>query len=333
MDTTSGFPVEPAWQALLADFGLKRTDILREASLPLDLFSRERVQLSPDEFVRFWNAVERAVDNPRFPVMVGGQLARESFVPAFFAARCSPDYCAAVDRLAHYKRLVAPVALSTERSSATFEVRYQWLSTTVRPPATFAAAELVFMTALIRSGTRDSELSPLRVSLPPLPARVKRELQSYFSCEPEVRDRISITFDANDAERPFLTADDAMWEHFEPILQGRLEALDEATTFRQKVRALLLESLPSGRSTMNAVARQLAVSNRTLQRRLQREDTSFQEVLGETRESLARHYLAETSLTCSQISFLLGYDDPNSFSRAFVQWTGETAESVREAQP
>jgi AraC-like DNA-binding protein len=81
---------------------------------------------------------------------------------------------------------------------------------------------------------------------------------------------------------------------------------------------------------MEAIAKKLAVSKRTLQRRIEAEGTSFQQILKETREALARHYLEKTSLPASEISFLLGFDEPNSFYRAFRSWTGKTPDSVRQ---
>ena len=80
---------------------------------------------------------------------------------------------------------------------------------------------------------------------------------------------------------------------------------------------------------MDAVASRLAMSNRTLHRRLQGEDTTFQRVLNSTREALARHYLSDPRLTAGEISFLLGYEEPSSFYRAFHSWTGDTPERVR----
>ena len=80
---------------------------------------------------------------------------------------------------------------------------------------------------------------------------------------------------------------------------------------------------------MGEVARKLGTSTRTLQRRLKQEGKGFQEILARTREELARHYLKSSNLSGSEISFLLGYDDPNSFFRAFQSWTGTTPEQAR----
>jgi AraC-like DNA-binding protein len=78
------------------------------------------------------------------------------------------------------------------------------------------------------------------------------------------------------------------------------------------------------------VAESLAVSKRTLQRRLTAEATSFQLLLNQTREGLALHYLSSSTLSNGEVSLLLGFDDANSFLRAFHQWTGVTPKSFRQ---
>ncbi len=124
-----------------------------------------------------------------------------------------------------------------------------------------------------------------------------------------------------------------MWATFEPELRRRLADLSGPATTAERVRAALLEGIPSGLLTMEAMARKLALSKRTLQRRLEEEGTSYQQVLTETREALARHYLEKTALPAAEVAFLLGFDEPNSFYRAFRQWTGRTPDSLRSDHP
>ena len=73
------------------------------------------------------------------------------------------------------------------------------------------------------------------------------------------------------------------------------------------------------------------MSGRTLQRRLADEGVSFRTIIQATREKLARHYLTSTQLSYGEVAFLLGFDEPSSFFRAFRDWTGNTPESVRLA--
>ena len=69
-----------------------------------------------------------------------------------------------------------------------------------------------------------------------------------------------------------------------------------------------------------------------LRKRLYRAGTSYKRIVLETRMTLARHYLLNSQLPAAEISFLLGYDDPNSFYRAFHTWTGQTPDAVRSSQ-
>lgn len=73
------------------------------------------------------------------------------------------------------------------------------------------------------------------------------------------------------------------------------------------------------------------MSRRTLQRRLEDEGESFRSLSNGTREKLARHYLKHSTLTSGEIAFLLGFEEPNSFFRAFHEWTGQTPEAARQA--
>lgn len=103
--------------------------------------------------------------------------------------------------------------------------------------------------------------------------------------------------------------------------------------FCDRVRACLMEFLASGHCSMADVAQRLAVSPRTLQRRLQAEETNFQQELSHLRTDLANQYLINTHYSSTEIAFLLGYNNASSFFRAFHTWTGTTPEGVREMLP
>jgi AraC-like DNA-binding protein len=122
-----------------------------------------------------------------------------------------------------------------------------------------------------------------------------------------------------------------MWQVFEPELRRRLSQLDATASTSERVRAVLLELLPGNEATIEKTAERLGMSKRTLQRRLEDEGENFRALINTCRENLARHYLRNTSLPGYEIAFLLGFEDPNSFYRAFMAWTGQTPETAREA--
>lgn len=92
-------------------------------------------------------------------------------------------------------------------------------------------------------------------------------------------------------------------------------SVDDSTSAR--VRSILTELLPNGEFTIDDVAKKLGYSKQTLQRKLSSENTTFQKQLNSTREVLALNYLQNTDMTTSDIAYLLGYQEFNSFLRAF----------------
>jgi AraC-like DNA-binding protein len=329
MARSHSFQVNPAWQVLLNDLGIHPANVLRRAGLPEDILVRSKATLSTDEYFRLWQGIEAESGDPALPLRIGAALSVEVFDPPIFAALCSPNLNTALKRIGTYKRLVCPMALHVDVGSKTTTMELEWLDATIKPPASLIATEVVFFVQLARIATRTT-VCPLKVKSPQV-LEPKDEYAEYFGVRVQSGLRPLISFKRADAERPFLTANEEMWRTFEPHLQKRLSELDESATTADRVHAVLLEFLPSGSASIEAVAQRIGTSTRTLQRRLSQEQKSFQAVLNETRENLARHYLKTSELTGAEISFLLGFEDPNSFFRAFHTWTGETPEQVRGA--
>jgi AraC-like DNA-binding protein len=96
-----------------------------------------------------------------------------------------------------------------------------------------------------------------------------------------------------------------------------------------KVKGVLRRSLAGKRPTLQGVAGELGMGTRTLQRRLTDAGITFQKLVEDTRRELARHYLAQPKLELSEAAFLLGFEDANSFFRAFQVWEGTSPNEWR----
>ena len=107
-----------------------------------------------------------------------------------------------------------------------------------------------------------------------------------------------------------------------PQLDEELKQHRNQESFPERVRTTIQRKLAGRRPRMHDVARELHISARTLQRRLQDGGYSFQQVLEESRHQLARHYLNNPLLELNETAYLLGYEDLNSFVRAFRTWEG-----------
>lgn len=319
------YTVMPGWAILMKDIGLNPPDVLKIAGLPLDTLVNDS-SLNSVQMYALWNAMDGLYTGPALPVAICQAISVEAFDPVLFAATCSPNLLTAARRLAQHKPLIGPLTLDIDDSGSfvTFSMNFP---DSPPPPQVMSLTELGFWVQLATICTRNKARAHT-VTSPTLPAN-QEPFAEYFGTEITESSKHSITFSRADATRPFLTVNDAMWEFFEPELRRRLAELEPHSSTVERVKACLLEQLPAGSGTVDSVARELAISSRTLQRRLKAEGTAFQLVLDDTRESLARHYLAASDLPTHEISFLLGYNDIRSFYRAFQQWTGHTPSAAR----
>ena len=99
--------------------------------------------------------------------------------------------------------------------------------------------------------------------------------------------------------------------------------------FRASVENTIVPLLPHGSANLDAVARRLGMSQRTLARRLAAERLNFSAVLENLKVDLAQRYLAEKELSISQIAWLLGYQEVSSFTHAFKRWSGKSPRQAR----
>ena len=107
-----------------------------------------------------------------------------------------------------------------------------------------------------------------------------------------------------------------------------LAQLDENDII-QRVKAIIIELLPDGKISDVKVAKQLNMSNRTLQRKLQDKGMTFKEVLTDVRKGIAMKYIQDSQLTLTELSFQLGFSGMSAFSRAFKNWTGQCPKDYR----
>ncbi|GBG13104.1 AraC family transcriptional regulator [Novimethylophilus kurashikiensis] len=321
------FTVQPGWRLLICDIGVNPDDVLRLAGLPSDLFSRKDATVSTAQYFQLWHALEQVDGTQMLPLKIGKAISVEAFDPAIFASLCSPNLNIALQRLSSFKKLIGPMTLIVDVGAERTSITLECYGDDGLMPRNLAVTELVFITQLVRLGTR-YRMIPKEIVLPELPDQLEAYVD-YFGVAPKRGKLTRVSFSKQDGVRPFLTANESMWEFFEGSLRKRLSTLDSTARMSDRVKAVLLEGLPAGQYSIDFVAKQLAVSTRTLQRQLSEESTSFTDVLNATRQQLAMHYLRKPAMAQGEIAYLLGFQDVNSFNRAFKDWTGTTPGSYR----
>lgn len=105
-----------------------------------------------------------------------------------------------------------------------------------------------------------------------------------------------------------------------------------ASDFLSTLQGAIVSTMHQGDPSIGRVAMRLALTPRTLQRRLEAEGLAFQDVLEELRQEMALRYLSSTQLSLTEISAMLAYADSSAFGRAFRRWTGNTPAAFRQQQ-
>ncbi len=310
---------------LLREIGIDGRSVLRRAGLAIDLLAQESTRLAVLDYFALIEAIEAEDDDPALSLRMASASSPELFSPPVFAALCSSNLTAAVTRLAAHKRLVAPMSIVWTESRQGLEVSWRWDDAALRPPRLLTMFELVFLVQLARIGTR-GPIVALRVVCP---HAMSPAFAAYFGVEPVLGVGPKLVFSAADACTPFVTASESLWRSFQPELARLREHAEAGTSTLDGVRAVILECLPGGEVSIDAAARRLRVARRTLQRRLSEDGVTFRHLVREVREALAGHYVRATTLPYAEVSFLLGFNEPSSFFRAFREWTGATPQAVR----
>jgi AraC-like DNA-binding protein len=109
-----------------------------------------------------------------------------------------------------------------------------------------------------------------------------------------------------------------------------IEQLGAATDVPAQVRKALIGVMDGGDSGIEAIAKRLGMSTRSVQRRLSDEQTSYNDLLAEVRQEFAKRYLARGTMTASEVAYLIGFTEPPAFFKAFKRWTGLTPREFQE---
>lgn len=322
------FILDGRYEDLLEHYGIDVAAALKKADLPEILFKKKHPAMTETEYYDFMRAVGDMARDPYLPVKIASASQIESFSPPIFAAYCSRNGQVFIKRLAQYKKLIGPMTFNVTEDEKNLSIELKTSSEEYKLPEFVILSEFAFLVAMLRRASQE-EIKPVEVELA-IPLPENEGVKEFFACPIKEGAENKITFAKQDLELPFISYNQAMWDYFEPEMNKRLAALTVDDSVSAQVRSALTELLPSGEFTIDDVAKKLGYSKRTLQRKLSAEKTNFQKQLNSTREILALHYLRNTDMTTNDIAYLLGYQELNSFLRAFTIWKGVSVSEYRK---
>lgn len=285
-----------------------------------------------DAVYRLWRAIMQTTADPTLPLEIGARLPFGTYEVVDYLTSSCATVGSALFKLAQYFGLITG--------------RFRWTCEgDAQPPrmvlhSLYQGPEenLVFIQyvlGVVFGRVKDQAETPVTyvkvdLALPQPPSKTRHE--QFFGCP--------VTYGA---EYSTVALSKASWhtklvrresglaqvlERHAQVLMSRIRDEDlSMASVRTAIQGQLCGSPPK----LEDVAKAIATSPRTLQRRLQEAQTSFKALVDEERGAAARIYLTDPQLANSEIAYLLGYSEASAFARAFRRWTGRTPKEFRDA--
>jgi AraC-like DNA-binding protein len=305
---------------MLAAEGLDSRALLAAAEIDPAELESPGARLPTEKISRLWElAVERS-GNPAIG-LAQHQVARPAaFDVVGYAMMSCRDLRAAFERLIRYL-LILSDALTMTMSEERAGCRVTFVLLGGDRPVPRQRIEFIFI--MVISFCRwisGRAVHPVAVDLPyPTPEDPTR-YRDAFRCPVSFdASSASMVFATTDLSVPLPTSNPTLAELHERFAGEYLARFDHAQT-SYRAREVIIRRLPDGEPRRDDVASELCMSERTLQRRLEEESTSFVELLDDTRRELAEQYLGRLNLSLGQAAYLLGFADQSSFFRACRRW-------------
>jgi len=308
----------------LRSLGVEPAGLLREAGLPPTLWAEGRGMVTTEQFFSIWRSMGRLSDDPAIGFRLLDAFPLEQHPPASLAAFHARTFRDGLQRLSRYKLLCcgSEEMRIIPRKDET-SVEFQWPLAEGDAPDLLLDVSFASIALMGRHGT-GRPVSPLRVELT-RPDRHRTIYEARYGAPVAfAARRDAIVFRSADLDLPFKTYNAALLDMLTPELEKERNRIKAGKTIASQVTWVLRQLLGGTRPEVAEVAKELGMSRRTLQRRITAEGTNFRDLLMDARRQLARHYLRQPDVGTNEAAFLLGFEDANSFYRAFRGWEKAT---------
>jgi AraC-like DNA-binding protein len=301
--------------------GVDRARLARAIGLRPEVLDDPEARVPLEVANGAWVAAADLSGDPDFGLHAAERMEEEVLGVVEYLGRSSATVGEALRRIAEYlPLLVEPSELGVAVSDgvAHFAVHADHLP---RPVAEFALAMLALR---VRQFAGD-DLDPQAVAFAhPEPADTSEYRRIFRAPVRFGQPLVELLFEAAVLDRPLRSAEPQLSYILERHAQEMLARVAPQEPFLSRAYQALAQGLPRGRTGLDDLARALALSRRTLQRRLREAGTTHEALLDHLRRQLALHWVGEGRLAIGEVAFRLGYSDPASFHRAFRRWTGTT---------
>lgn len=307
--------------AVLRDFDVAVEPLLRAANVPVDLFADPDNALRYRDYCHFISLCAEAIRRDDFGLLVCEKIGASNLGLVGFLLLQAPDVRTALHdlvRYLHHSDRGAVPFMSV--SDGTVTLGYS-ISEPDMPAADHIHDGAMAIVRNIMRGFCGPNWAPVEVTLSrKRPVSATRHERFYGAPVRFGAERSAIFFPEDWLDTPIRTADPMLRR----MLQEQVDLLEaeEAGNITEQVRRLLRTSLLTSGASLGDLSALLRMNRRTLARHLDAEGSSFKKISEEVHFDVARHLLANTAMSVTDVSLALNYSETSSFTRAFRGWAG-----------
>ena len=293
--------------------------VLGQAPPTCDGYTLTRIART--EWCAMLTRAARALDDPLFSLHLGQCITPNHLGVLGYILLSCVNVAALHQRWQQYERLVHDLTpLRSHSTEGSFLL--EWPTNNDKIYAIADETALAAQFQFLRNATGKEILAEEVCFRHPVPAD-PRPYDEFFGCpvrfgQPYVSVRIPLVV----LDLPLRQADAALLNMMELQAAALLDKLQDPNDLIRAVRACIAKHARESELGIERVASSLNLSTRTLHRRLAQEGWNFRDLCNNTKRELAEAYLRDSTLTLSEVGWLLGYSEHSAFTRAFKQWTG-----------
>lgn len=310
---------------LLEDHGYNPGGLFQEAGIDSDELERPEGRIHLSRVIELFQKIDKLFNDPCLGLKYAKYWHPSQYHAFGYAWISSKTLREALNRKVRYSKILTEglvFQLSEKENDVTIHVDFMF----EHPPSLgqlFATAEMSSLVAACRINY-GKELNPTTATFKHDEPPCSGEYFTFFKTNVRFgTDKDSVTFSSEILDKALTGHNPQMAEYADQAVIRYLAMLDKTDiTHRAKVK--IIEMMPSGDVTAKNIAKQLYLSGRSFNRRLNESGTSFRELLEETRRKMVSQYLKDINVDLREIPYLLGYKNYSSFFKAYKRWTGQS---------
>jgi len=302
--------------------------LLVKAGIDSAVISDFNARIANENVHAFYRLLADEIPSPNFGLDAGKYWHPSQMGALGYAWMTSSTLRSAFERLVRFSRTVlGTVNVVIEESATSLSLIFDFSNEAFAPAFRLTGNRAIIL-AMIQCNA-GPDFHPEAISFTHEPPKNKRDFDDLFHCPLTFNAEVdSLTISLEEADKPCSCSNKQLAQLHDQVLIKYVTKLDK-NNIVEKVKLAITDALSEGKCSDSVIASRLYMSQRTIQRCLKENNTTFKKLINEVRQELADTYLSDSSLTLTEISFMLGFSETSAFSRAFKRWEGRSPSDYR----